>query len=367
MSLIVPEPAAMSIEIALSSRRGEFALNVSCSVPSRGITALFGPSGCGKTSLLRCIAGLDASCRGHIIVGGECWQDDGRQWFVPSFRRTVGYVFQESVLFDHMTVEQNLRFGWSRVPPEKRRIGFDDAVTLLGLSPFLHRVPATLSGGEKQRIALCRAVLTSPDLLLLDEPVSALDDKNKDEQLMFIERLRDEVSLPIVYVSHSIAEVSRLADHLLVMKDGAISMAGPMEALLADPRCPLTRGSEAGVTVKGTVIAHDREFCLTSLSCGEGTLSVALRDDRPGSMVRIGIKARDVSISLSRPSDSSVLNSLPVVVTHVADDGPVHALLCLASGETRLIAHITRKSAHSLGLAPGKRVFANIKTVAIDE
>ena len=240
-------------------------------------------------------------------------------------------------------------------------------MTLLGISPYLRRAPATLSGGEKQRVALCRAVLTSPDLLLLDEPVSALDEKNKDEQLVFIERLRDELSVPIIYVSHSVAEVSRLADHLLVMEGGSISMAGPLEKLLADPRCPLTRGSEAGVTVKGTMVAHDREYCLTGLSCGEGTLSVALRDDRPGSVVRIGIKARDVSISLSRPTDTSVLNSLPAVVTNVADDGPVHSLVFLASGTTHLIAHITRKSACSLGLKPGKRVFANIKTVAIDE
>jgi molybdate transport system ATP-binding protein len=357
----------MSIDLSVTSRRGHFTLSVSCTVPDKGISAIFGKSGCGKTSLLRCIAGLDTNCCGRIRIGDECWQDDQTKRFVPPYRRAIGYVFQDAMLFGHMNVEKNLRYGWMRVPPDARRTGFDDIVGLLGLAPFLERSPSTLSGGERQRVALGRTVLTSPRLLLLDEPVSALDRKSKDEVVQVIERVRDELGIPILYVSHSAEEVSRLADHLLVMEGGGISMAGPMKEMRTNPRCPLTHGSDAGVTVAATVTGHDREYCLTNLSCGEGSLAVALRDDKPGRTVRIGIKARDVAISLSRPVDSSVLNSLPVLVTQVADDGPAHALVCLTSGDTQLVAHITRKSARSLQLAPGKRVYANIKTVAIDE
>jgi molybdate transport system ATP-binding protein len=357
----------MCIDIDLRATIGTFTLCAAFKAPKRGICAVFGKSGSGKTALLRCISGLNRSCRGHVRLGDETWHDDTQELFLPAHRRRVGYVFQEAMLFPHLDVRHNLRYGMKRVARSDRKVGFDDTVTLLGLEQFLTRKPSTLSGGEKQRVALGRALLVSPRLLLLDEPVSALDRQGKAEVLSYVEHIRDQLDLPMLYVSHSVDEVSRLADHLVVMEQGAVLMAGPMESMRANPACPLTHGSEAGVTLSTTVLEHDEQYHLTYLSCGGGRIAVSRLEGTPGSRFRLAIKARDISISLSRPAGSSVLNSIPAIVTQVADDGPAHCLVCLSSEETPLVAHITRKSARLLNLSVGQAVFANVKSVALDE
>jgi molybdate transport system ATP-binding protein len=358
---------ALRIDVDIATRIGGFNLRCAFTAPIKGTCAVFGKSGSGKTSLLRCMAGLDRKCKGRICIGNEIWQDEREAKFIPPHRRAVGYVFQNGVLFERLNVRENLQYGLKRISVSNRRITFDNAVSLLGLSSLLSRYPATLSGGEKQRVAFGQAVLTSPSLLLLDEPVSALDRNSKNEVLLFLEKIRDEFNLPIIYVSHSQDEVSRLADYLVVLEAGNVVMQGPMDLLSADPRSPLTREPEAGVTITGHVLSHDDQYSLTYLSCGWGRVAIAKLDVASGTMFRLNIKARDVTISLAPPVESSVLNSLPAVVTSVTDNGPAHALVCLKSADTPLIAHITRKSAQTLRLKSGGRVYANVKSVALVE
>lgn len=357
----------MCIDIDLRATFGVFSLHAAFKAPKNGICAVFGKSGSGKTALLRSIAGLNHSCHGHVRVGDETWHDDTQRMFLPVHRRRVGYVFQEATLFPHLDVRHNLLYGFSRIAQGDRRVEFEKTVTLLGLAPFLSRRPSTLSGGERQRVALGRALLVSPRLLLLDEPVSALDRQGKREVLSYIEHIRDRLDLPMLYVSHSVEEVSRLADYLVVMEEGAVKMAGSMESMRTNPDSPLTHGSEAGVMISTTVLEHDDDYHLSYLSCGGGRIAVSRLEGTPGSVFRIAIKARDISISLSRPVGSSVLNSIPAVVTQVADDGPAHSLVCLSAEDTPLVAHITRKSARVLNLAVGQAVYANVKSVALDE
>ena len=353
----------MSLEARFRLRLDAFTLDAEFCVPGRGVTALFGPSGCGKTSLLRAIAGLERRVNGYLKVGDQVWQDDGH--FVAPHRRALGYVFQEASLFPHLSVHANLAYGYRRVPTAERRIDFDRAVGLLGLAPLLTRRPAHLSGGERQRVAIARALLTSPRLMLMDEPLAALDVKRKAELLPFIERLHEELDMPVLYVSHAPDEVARLADHLVLLEAGKVLASGPIEAMLTRFDLPLAHDRDAGAIIEATVSGYDPDYHLTRLTFAGGDFILAREVSPPGRQVRLRILARDVSLTLARQSATSILNILPARVEALAAESPAQLIARLDVGGVPLLARITRKSAVALDLAPGKTVFAQVKSVAL--
>jgi molybdate transport system ATP-binding protein len=352
--------AAPFLRARFRLQRPEFTLDAAFEAPGSGITALFGPSGSGKTTVLRCLAGLERA-DGELTVAGEPWQDAGR--FLAPHRRPLGYVFQEANLFPHRSVAGNLRYGRDR----SGRPGPDwaEVVALLGLAPLLDRRPHQLSGGQRQRVALGRALLAGPRLLLLDEPLAALDRASRAEILPYLERLRDELGLPAVYVSHSLEEVSRLADRLVLLADGAVRGSGPLAEMAARLDLPLARGEDAEAVVSATVAEHEPAYGLTHLTFAGGRLSVPARDLTAGTAVRVGIHARDVSLARERPAASSILNVVPATVTELAAEGEAGMVVRLEAGGVPLIARITRKSRDQLGLEPGMAVYAQIKSVAL--
>jgi molybdate transport system ATP-binding protein len=339
-----------------------FALGVDLDLPARGVTALFGPSGCGKTTLLRCIAGLERGS-GRLEVNGETWQDDAT--FLPTHLRPLGYVFQDARLFAHLTVSGNLDYGMRRVASadSSRRSAVID---LLALGPLLERLPERLSGGEQQRVAIARALLTAPRLLLLDEPLAALDHARKQEFLPWLERLRDELDIPVLYVSHAAEEVARLADHIVVMAAGRAVAQGPLAETLARVDLPIRLGEDAGAVFAATVAERDAEWHLARVEFDGGELWVKDSGVPVGRRVRVRILARDVSIANSHHDDVSILNLLPaVVVAHAGEDHPSAVLLQLRIGATMLLARLTRRSAQRLDLAPGREVWVQIKAVTL--
>jgi molybdate transport system ATP-binding protein len=347
--------------------RRNFVLDVSMAIPGAGITCILGPSGCGKTTLLRCIAGLDRPAGGYCAVNGEVWHDDAAAVFVPTHRRALGYVFQEPSLFDHLSVRRNIEYGWKRVPADARRIGIDQAVEWLGLGTLMDRGPGGLSGGEKQRVAIARALVTSPNLLLMDEPLSALDEESRDEILPYLTRLHRELSMPIVYVSHNLREVGRLADYLVCMEVGRVTEAGPAAALLESRiRGTWSAASETGF-LHATVLSHDEAYHLSAADSPFGVLRVPRVDAKVGEVVRLHIGARDVSIGLHEERDSSMLNQVHAVVVEVAERDLGQMMLTLApvaaQDGPRLFAMITTKSFDDLHLARGMPVVARIKSV----
>jgi molybdate transport system ATP-binding protein len=380
----------------LTLTRAGFTLDMALTLPGIGITALFGPSGCGKTTVLRALAGLERAS-GRVMLGDEVWQDDARGIFLPTHQRPVGYVIQEAALFPHLDVQRNLVYGERRIRPGQRRIPLEQAVALLGIGHLLGRRPATLSGGERQRVAIARALLTSPRLLLMDEPLAALDAARKAEILPYLERLHSELAMPIVYVTHAMDEVARLADHLVLMDNGRVLAAGPLADLLARADLPLARADDAGVVLRTRVLAHDTAYGLSRLgldpdtgdagtdggeggwagtgtSAVPGTLWVGAVPNAPGSEVRVRVLARDVSVVRQASTDTSILNVLPVTLLGLHTD-PATALLSLALGHPapdgalpdgpRLLARITRRSLETLGLRPGDAIHAQIKGVSL--
>lgn len=357
----------LTARLALS--RPGFQLDVALDLPARGITALFGPSGCGKTTVLRALAGLERA-RGAVQVAGQVWQDDARGVFMPPHQRPIGYVIQEAALFPHLTVQRNLVYGLHRIAPAQRQIEVAHAVSLLGIGPLLARAPATLSGGERQRVAIARALLTSPRLLLMDEPLAALDAGRKAEILPYLERLHAELAMPIVYVTHAMDEVARLADHLVVMAAGAVQAEGPLHALLARTDLPLSQADDAGVVIEAMVAEHDAPYQLSRLRLPDGASLWIGRVPQPvGTAVRARVLARDVSVVREPPAASSILNVLPVTLQALQQDGAT-TTLGLATGHgagtpTRLLARITRRSCDALALQPGDRLYAQIKGAAL--
>ncbi|MFY9327148.1 MAG: molybdenum ABC transporter ATP-binding protein [Georgfuchsia sp.] len=358
----------MSIDARFRKAYPGFVLNVDLQLPARGVTAFFGPSGSGKTTLLRCIAGLDHSTEGYLYVKGETWQD--AKIFLPPHQRPIGYVFQESNLFPHLNVAGNLDFGARRTKGNAR--GRSDIIELLGIAQLLNRNVQDLSGGERQRVAIARALLAAPQLLLMDEPLAALDRERKREILPYLERLHDELDIPILYVSHAIDEVSRLADHLVLLEQGRAIANGPLGEIATQLDLPLAQDNDASVMIEATVGAHDRDYHLTRLDFPGGCVHAGLH---PGPhelplahRARISIQARDVSIALTPVEDSSILNRLPAVIKAFADTRhPAHLLVRLDVGGTPLLARITRRSFDQLGLCEGQHVWAQIKTVALVE
>ncbi len=363
---------ATSLDKRLQARfhleRGEFRLDVDLDLPGRGVTALFGPSGSGKTSLLRCVAGLERAEIGQLRVNGELWQDSARDHFLAPHRRALGYVFQEASLFEHLSVRGNLEYGCKRIPAEQRRVSLDQALALLGIEHLLERLPAKLSGGERQRVAIARALLTSPRLLLLDEPLAALDPQRKAEILPYLERLHDELEIPVLYVSHSPDEVARLADHLVLLDNGQVKACGPVDELLARLDLPMAHSEDAGVVVQARVSGHDAHYQLLSLAFPDSPigLRIAHAPVASGKLLRVKVQARDVSLSLEQPQHSSILNLLPVTVhSQQAADNPAHVLVRLDMHGTPLLARITRYSRDQLGLHDGQQLWAQIKSAAL--
>jgi molybdate transport system ATP-binding protein len=343
-----------ALAVRLQLAQGAFRLDAAFET-ARGLTALFGPSGSGKTSVLRCLAGLARAPGGFVAVEGECWQDEARGWFVPPHQRACGYVFQEASLFPHLSVRRNLEYGWKRVPAAARKVAFDDTVALLGIAPLMSRMPLNLSGGERQRVAMARAVLASPRLLLMDEPLASLDEARKGEALYYIERLRDELALPMVYVSHAFEEVVRLADTVVMMAEGKVTAAGPLAGLL-----------QSESVIQARVAEHDLAWGLTRLEFAGGALYASDVDALPGERLRVRIRSRDVSLALSAPRDASFLNVLAATIREIGGEHGASVDVQLDLAGTPLTARVTRKSAAALRLEPGRPVFALIKSVAID-
>jgi len=366
------------IEARLRLVRRDFTLDVALALPERGISALFGPSGCGKTTVLRALAGLERA-EGRVALGDDVWQDDTAGRFVPTHRRALGYVIQEAALFPHLDVRRNLDYGARRIAPAERRIGQekarDQAVELLGIGHLMDRRPAALSGGERQRVAIARALATSPRLLLMDEPLAALDAARKAEILPYLERLHRELALPIIYVTHAMDEVARLADHLVMLEAGAVQAAGPLGELLSRPDLQLYQHQpgrdEAGVVIAAVVIEHDSAYRLSRIGFAGGALWLGAAAQSPGQPVRARVLARDVSVARQPPGETSILNVLPVVLESLHAD-PGTALLRLRMGHDRnpvdsvyLLARITRKSCEALHLQPGDALYAQVKGVAL--
>ncbi|HEX8593028.1 MAG TPA: molybdenum ABC transporter ATP-binding protein [Pseudomonas sp.] len=359
---------ALQIDVRLQLAYPEFSLSVDLALPGRGVTAFYGHSGSGKTTCLRCIAGLEKAPQGYIRINDEVWQDSAKGVFLAPHKRSLGYVFQESSLFAHLSVRDNLEFGMRRVPKKERRIDLTQATELLGITHLLERRPDKLSGGERQRIGIARALLTSPRLLLLDEPLAALDARRKGEILPYLERLHDELDIPMLYVSHSQDEVARLADHLVLLSEGQALASGPIGATLARLDLPLAMGDDAGVMIQGSVSAYDATYQLLSvrLPGSDLVMRVAHTPLETGAFLRFKVQARDVSLNLQPDEQSSILNRLPVtVIGEVAADNAAHVLVRLDASGTPLLARITRYSRDQLHLFPGQRLFAQIKSVAV--
>ncbi|NJD25406.1 MAG: molybdenum ABC transporter ATP-binding protein [Betaproteobacteria bacterium] len=353
------------ISARLHVDHGEFALDVDLELPGRGVSALFGHSGSGKTTCLRALAGLEPGARGRVSVGGEVWQDDGHGIFLPPHRRALGYVFQEASLFPHLSVRANMEFGQKRTSTATGAYGTGDFAELLGISALLDRRPENLSGGERQRVAIARALLSGPRILLMDEPLAALDYRRKQEILPYLERLHRELALPVVYVSHAPEEVARLADHLVLLDGGRVVAAGALNNVLGRVDLPPAFADDAGVVLDVTVAGQEPDD-LTRLTFAGGHLLVSRRAEAQGSVLRCRIHARDVSLALAPPQHSSILNCVAATVVALGfTETPGHVLVRLDAAGTPLLARITRRSATALGLRPGLELVAQIKAVAL--
>ncbi len=344
----------------------DFRVDVELDVAVEGVTALFGPSGSGKSSLLRLLAGLERAPGNRIEFDGEVWQD-GARTFVPPHRRGIGFVFQDARLFPHFSVRANLDYGLKRTPPAERRFGFERVIRVLDLGALLERRPHTLSGGERQRVAIARAVLASPKVLFMDEPLAGLDALRKDEILSFVERLTHELNLPILYVSHALDEVLRLARGLILMSAGRVVATGPLEALTTrlDLR-PYTARLDAGAVLRVAVRRHEPARGITRFGFDGVELIGPFTDLPVGAELNLRVRSRDVALSLRPPEGTSILNVLPARVVEIGTDpGPqVHVLLDVGKP---LWARIMRQSVQDLGLAPGQPVYALIKAIALDQ
>lgn len=353
----------IAIDLHLGFPGTDFDLSVQATVPATGITAIYGASGSGKTTLLRCLAGLQTGVQGSLRLGNHIWQ--GADNCLPAHRRPVGYVFQEASLFEHLDVAGNLAFAERRASGEPV-VSKSHLLDLLGITHLLSRRSQQLSGGERQRVAIARALLINPRLLLMDEPLAALDTARKREILPYLEALHEELQIPVLYVTHSLEEVARLADYLLVLEAGRVREQGPLAEVLSKLDSPLQADEDSGTVLQGRIAEKDATWHLASVAFDGGELWLPDTGDDVGDALRLRILARDVSLSLTDNRDSSIVNRLPCEVEEIAaDDSRAMALVSLSSGQTRLLARVSRRSVHELKLAPGQTVWAQIKSVAI--
>jgi molybdate transport system ATP-binding protein len=355
------------LDLAIRRRQGDFLVDVAFTAPVPGVVALFGRSGAGKTSVVRALAGLARPDEGRIAVGDTVFFDSAKGIDLPTERRRVGYVFQDARLFPHLRVAGNLRYGWRRAPVGERRIPFETVVELLGIGHLLARRPHALSGGEKQRVAIGRALLAQPRLLLMDEPLAALDAERKAEVLPYVERLRDELALPIVYVSHAHEEVERLARTLVVMDAGRVVASGPIGELTArlDVRGVSDRADVSSV-IDTEILAHDETRALTRLGFAGGEFVVGRFGAPVGAKIRVLIPAREVILANVKPEEISVRNVLAGEVAEIGAGADGSALVRVAVGGVHLLARLTRDAVARLGLAPGRSVYALVKASSIE-
>ena len=353
-----------------------FTLDVQFDLPGRGVTGIFGPSGSGKTTLLRCIAGLQACKHGSLSVNGAVWQSqNGRGRPLPVHRRPLGFVFQQPSLFPHLSARENLAFARKRANEQVSDVDYQDIVDLMGIGPLLTQSPDALSGGEQQRVAIARALLIKPRLLLMDEPLASLDQMRKREILPYLEKMHRALDIPVLYVSHSVEEIARLADHLLLLDAGKVSSEGPATTLLSREDFPVQLGDDLGVLLEAKIEARDCHWNLLRAAFDGGSLWLRDSGEPIGESIRVRVLARDISLTANEDRQSSILNRLRVRVQEISPDrDPAMVLVRLephASAATgspvtsRLIARITRRSVHQLSLAPGSELWAQIKSVAI--
>lgn len=346
--------------------RGDFSLDVKWRTEGAGVVGVFGPSGAGKSTLLRCLAGLEPRCQGMLRIGEDRWQDSERGICVPPHRRGVGMVFQDSRLFSHLNVRGNLEYAYRRSPQAERRLGFDQVVSWMDIAALLPRTVSLLSGGERQRVALARSLLSQPRLLLLDEPLAALDQRRKSETLPYLKRLREELAIPIVYVSHNLDELVECADDLLLMEHGQLLAFGPITEMLGRVDSPLAHRDDAGALIEGIVVEHDDQYHLSYLAVGTQRLAVGRLALVIGAAVRLRIHARDVALSLDMPRHSTLLNIVEARVIALASGAHAGQVMVKLDVEGRaLLARITRKSADALTLRDDMRVYALVKSVAL--
>jgi len=354
----------MSLTLHCRATLGEFSLDAELQLASRGITALYGRSGAGKTTLLRCIAGLEPAATGRVVFNDTVWQDHVQ--FIPAHRRPIGLVFQDARLFPHLTVLGNLEFAARRAPRNDNTLSIDHTTALLGLHDLLSRNVDGLSGGQRQRVAIARALLTSPQLLLLDEPLTNLDLESRAEILPHLERLTQQLDMPIVYVSHAVSEVMQLADTLVLLDAGRVRACGPLNELLVRPDLPLAHLADAGVVLLGTIASHDDINCLSTVDVGGSAFAISRRELPLGSPVKLRVEARDVSIALSPPRQTSINNIMAARIVDLHDDRDrSQQLVRLESGGQMLLSRITRRSVTQLALQPGMQVHAQVKSVAL--
>ena len=356
----------MNLHLQLDLARADFQVSVDVQLPAHGITVIYGPSGCGKTTLLRCVAGLESSARGRVQVGHEIWQDDVNQVRLPTHQRAVGYVFQEASLFDHLDVAGNLAYGLQRSRNHASDTVLQQALALLGIGHLLQRRSHELSGGERQRVAIARALVTQPRLLLLDEPLAALDHARRQEVLPWLEKLRDDLNIPMLYVTHAVDEVARLADTLVVMNAGRIQANGPVADVLTQADLPVVLGEDAGALLTGIVLRIDTPWHLAQVGFAGGALWVRDSGLQVGQTVRLRVLARDVSVTLAEATQTSIQNHVPCVVDAITPEAhPSQILLRLRCGDSMLMARVTARGAHELGLQVGMPVWAQVKSVAL--
>jgi molybdate transport system ATP-binding protein len=342
-----------------------FTLDVDLNLPARGVTAIFGQSGSGKTTLLRCIAGLERAPQGGLKFRGEVWQDE--RTFLPVHKRPLGYVFQEASLFPHLSVLGNLRYGLTRSKSEQR-VSLDQAVELLGIGHLLDRKPDRLSGGERQRVGIARALAVSPRILLMDEPLAALDLARKQEILPYLERLHDELEFPVLYVTHSPDEVARLADHLVVMENGRVLAHGPLAETLSRLDLPIRLGNEREVVLHGVIAARDETWHLARVDFDGGGIWTRDRGIPMGHCVRMRVSSGGVSLSLKHPEDTSILNIFAGQIEEIADDDhPGLTLVRVMIGKSAVLARVTKRSVAALALKPGQPVWVQVKSAAVTE
>jgi molybdate transport system ATP-binding protein len=355
------------LEARIRLALGRFQLDVDVAFPPEGTSVVFGPSGSGKTTILRCLAGLEGGSQGRVRMGDQVWQDSEMGIRVPAHRRRIGYVFQEANLFAHQGVRQNLEYGLKR--SSSRQIEMADVVRWLGLTHLMDRRTVDLSGGERQRVAIGRSLLASPRLLLMDEPLSSLDEVGRREILDFLPALPEQFGIPLVYVTHSLPEALRMADHMVWLVGGRVERSGPPEEVLGDAGFASWQGEEAAVVVRARVASHDDWYHLTRLAGPWGPLYIRRCSAEENETVRLQIRARDVSLSLDSETRSSILNEFEMRVVNLVDagEGEVTVELGQDSADATLVARITALSCERLSLEPGSPVYARVKSVAIVE
>jgi len=354
-----------TLNIQLRDQLGAFRLDVNTQLPSDGITAVFGPSGCGKSTLLRCLSGLHQA-EGHLHFRGQCWQNNS--FFLAPHKRPVAMVFQDNQLFPHRTVEDNIDYGFKRSRASEHAITPEQCIQWFGIKPLLKRYPGQLSGGEKQRVALARAMACNPELLVMDEALSALDQQSKRAILDVVLNLPSSLGMPIIYVSHVIEEVARIADYLAIMKSGQIVAHGPLQEVLADPDLELAQRDDAGVVIEARVLPCDSAHHLQKARFDGGELWFADLGAQVGDTLRLRLLARDISVSLTEHVDQSILNILPARVEAIRPGShPATCMLRLNVGNSSVLSRLTKASVERLGIHEGQNLWVQIKSVAVIE